>query len=396
VLDTVKIRSPYITEATARAVGELLQRRTCTNLATGEVMYEFTSGPLSGTWDHRISVQVERQEYRSVDTSRLVETQGADTAADGRAHYDQKRSRRPVLMDSPPYLLVECSAHKALLGHNVYGGPLDLVAPVCWLVDQVAAAAGVELANGASWIIRRIDWAECFDLGGFEANQEYMGYLRNAEYPRRKVSRFGLESLHIAGTTSSVKIYCKGPEFAKHDRKRCSRHTDVDSLQKLANTVLRCETEIHARTIDEEFGPGPAVGTPSIVQWVKNLHDRDIGQVLREGTSAVLTVRTAVAVKRRLYEIYGSRQATALWGTWLELSALGEKSAASRGDRVTFWRHRKLLTESGCSWHGGDVKLDTSVRLVPADFTPQRHDPRRLTEEAEQIVLALASYRLSA
>lgn len=394
MLDTVKVRSPYIGEGVASAISALLKRRTCIDLATGVLEYEFTSGPLMGTWDHRISIKVERQEYRAVDTSRLVEVPGP-----GRTHYDQRKSSRPELVDCPPYLLVEGSVHKALLGHNVYGGPLDTAAPVRWLVNMVAEAADVALPPADSWLYRRIDWAECYDLGSPDAVREYIGYLRNAEYPRRKVGRFGLESLHIAGTSSSIKFYHKGPEFHKHDRKRCERFTDdIRALQSVANNTLRCEVEIHARTLDEEYASGPAVGKPEIVQWVQCLHDRDMARVLREGTSAVLIVRTAVAVKRRLYETYSSRQARALYGTWFELCALGEKSVASgfASDRVTFWRHRKLLTEAGCSWHGGDVHLDTSVRLVPADFTPQRHDARRLTTEHDQVVASLAAYRRSA
>lgn len=374
MLDTVKVTSPYVTEAVARAVELLCERRFCVELATGEVLWEFTKGDLDGSYDHRLQLRVKREEWLVLPGQRV-----------------------PQCVPCQPYIELEGSLHKAILGHNIAGGPCDLAPAVRWVVDQLAAAAGVELPDGQRWRLRRVDWAECYDLGSFEAVQEFIGYFRNATFARRKVSWYAQDSLSIPGTTSTVKMYHKGPEFQRHDRPRLRRvdGMDVDALQKLANNVLRCEVEIHARTLDDEYSiaPGPAVGLPQIVQWIQSLHDRDMARVLREGASAVQIVRTAAAVRRRLYETYSARRAAALWGTWLELSAMGEGSARERLPRTTFYRHRQELEAAGCSWHGGDVKLEQRVRLVPADFTPQRHDPRRLVVEDPHVSAVLAPYR---
>lgn len=373
MLDTVKLRSPCLTEGQARAVESCLQRRTCLDLSTGEVLYEFTSGPLAGTWDHRVSVQVERSEWRVFPGQ-----------------------RQPEHVKTAPYLMVEGSVHKAMLGHNVFGGTRDLAAAIRWFVDDLGEKMGVQLPPAALWRLRRVDWAHLFDLGSVEAVQEFIGYMHNTKYARRKVSRFEDEALMVAGTTTSVKLYHKGPEFQKHDRKRVRGHTEVDKLQAIANNLLRCEVEIHARTLDEEYPePGAATVNTVTVEWIENLYDRDLGRLLREGASDMRIVRTATAVRRRLYETYTDAQASALWGTWLELSAMGEGSARARLPRRTFYDHRKKLRAAGCSWHNGDVKLDTRVRLVPEDFTPSRFDPRCCDQEAPRVAELLAPYRVA-
>lgn len=384
MLDTVKIRSPKLPELVALKVERLCERRVCMRVADEAIMWEFTKGQLVGSYDHRLAVHVRREEW--------VQPQRDHAAALGRDGAD--RSVAPILVPCEPYLEVEGSIHKALLGHNVHGGPEDVWAGVRWLVDHLGLAAEVDLPDGSLWQVRRLDWAEVYDLGSAEAVAEFVGYLRNAEFStRRTVGRHGRESIHIPGSTTTVKLYHKGPEFAEHDRKRLRRvwpEDRLDSLQAVANNLLRCEVEIHARALDELLpGHSPA----QVVDLIRQVYDRDIGRVMREGTCSMRIVRTAAAVKRRLYESYSPALARSLYGTWLELSAIGEDAARAKVSRMTFYRHRKALQDAGCSWHGGDVKLDTAVRLVPEDFTPQRHDPRRLVGEHLMVAEALAPYR---
>lgn len=381
MLDTVKIRSPYLSEDVARAVEYHLERRSAVRLADDLLLYEFTSGPLTGTWDHRIRVQVEREEWVNVEA--FARRLGGRAVVHGR--------QAPVKRSCPPYLVVEGSVHKAMLGHNVYGGPGDVVAPVRWLVADMARRMAVELPDGARWRLRRVDWAHMYDLGSVEACQEFVSYLHNVKFPRRKVSRFEDESVMVAGDTTSLKVYHKGPEFQKHDHRRVAQFGDVAAIQGRANMLLRVEVEIHASAIDGEYA-APAVANVT-VDWIESIHGRDIGRLIREGSSAMKTVRTAAAVKKRLYKTYSARQARALYGTWLELAAMGEKSVRSSLTRTTFYDHRKMLVDAGCSWHDTNVKLDDRLRLVPEDFVPLPHDPRCVDVEDPAIAAALAPFR---
>lgn len=371
MLDTIVLQSKTVPETLARAVEGWLERRTCVDLRTGEVKWEFTSGGLEGTWDHRVSVRVERRKW--------VKPQDASI---------------PELQPCKPYLKVECSVHKALLGHNVEGGPDDVEAPMRWLLDRLAQLMDLQLPAADTWAVKRLDWAEVYDLGSYEAVEEYIGYLRNAEFARRKKYSYGFEGVMVAGSTTSVKLYHKGPEFQQHDRKRIKKHGDVLGLQVRANMLLRCEVEIHTIALESNYGcpPGPA---DIEREWVTHIHDREMARLVREGTGPVDRVRTFAAVKRRLFEVYSAKQARTLLGTWMQLSAIGEDAAKASLTRPTFYRHRKQLVDAGCSWHGSDVHLDDSIRLVPENFAPLRSDPRRVTHEAPEVSAALAPYRIA-
>lgn len=380
MIDTLKLRSPYLTEPLAKEVESFLERRTCTDLSTGEIKWEFTKGGLDGTWDHRISVVVERFEFVNLPSKR----------PGGRS--------TPTRIACRPYLTVEGSVHKAMLGHNVFGGPVDVQASARWFIGELARRMQLQLPAADLWVYRRIDQAECFDLSSFDACSEYISYLHNAKFPRRKTMRYADEAIVIVGTTSTDKLYHKGPEFEKNDRLRLRRVLPDDlvkALQDRANMTLRAEVEIKAKTLDEWFTRPdfPAVASAKIGQHLQQLYNRDMDRFLREGASAVQIVRTAVAVKRRLYDSYSPAMARAAYSTWLELSSRGEKAAAECLSRKTFYRHRKALVESGCSWHDGDVKLDQRLRLVPEDFTPQVGDPRRVVGEDPIVAAALAPYR---
>ncbi|MDQ2830919.1 MAG: phage/plasmid replication protein, II/X family [Chloroflexota bacterium] len=390
MLDTVKIQSPHVSERVARAVESLLQQRVCFDVPSDDgerpVRYEFTSGPLQGSWDTRIRVNVERQKWviPANDAGELARFQGASLIT------------RPVQVKCAPYLQVEGSIHKALLGHNVYGGPSDLLAPVRWLVDFIADHAGVALADGGQWKARRIDWAHVYDLGSFEAVQEFVSYFDHAEFPRRQVGRYGHESLMVAGDTTTVKLYHKGPEFQAHDRARVARFDDATGLHLRANMLLRCEVEVRAPVLDDTgHFPSPAVADLNVGE-IERIHSRDMGRLLRQGAAEMRTVRTAKAVKQRLQSQYTPAMARALYGTWLELSAMGEDTVKAGLSRPTFYRHRKQLVDAGCSWHDSNVKLDDRVRLVPAGFVPLPHDERLADREADRVTELLAPYRRSA
>jgi len=410
MLDTIKVESPPLTEAQAAIVRGLLKRRICIDTPTGTIEWDFNGGELDGSYDHRMKIDLKCERWIAVDRGYVVNLAAAG-AAPGPARLDLDYVSKPMpkKVECAPYLVVEGSIHKALLGHNVEGGPLELLPSVRWLVDQLRGRFGLDLPDADGWIVRRVDWAEVFDLGTFEAAQEYFSWFKNVRYPRRTVSLFGDHGVAVPGKVTSTKGYHKGPELQQHDKPRLKRAMGAQAymeLQQRANMLVRFEVGIPARTLDNEYPTGPTAAAISMA-FLRELYSADMGRLLREGESAMETVRTAVAVKRRLFDQYSPSQARALYGTWLELSAMGEKSAREslrsrktqknpRGGLTTFYDHRKKLEAAGCSWLGGNVKLDERVSLVPAGFAPLLHDPRRLTAEAPEVVDQLAPYRRSA
>ncbi len=377
MLDTLKLRSPELLEAVAVAIEHQLTMRRGIDGPTGQILYDLASGPLIGSYDHRVSCTVRRKRWVSERITRRTDNHRNVT----------------YLEPCAPYVEIEGSVHKAMLGHNLEGGASDPVAVCSWFVDFVARGLGVELPPALEWEVRRLDAAEVYalDYAGCEA---YVRGLAGADYPRRKILRYGSETVFFPGSTSAIKVYHKGPEFSKHDRGRLRgvvSSDEVAMLQWRANVLLRVEVEIKARKLDTDFKGPPKVGQLT-EGYITDLFDREIAKMLREGQTAYEIVRTAEAVLERLYGRYSGARASALYGTWLKFAALGEEVARRKMSDRTFYRHRKEMTEAGVSWHGADVAL-VEAGPIPAGFSPIRSDPRRVTGEDARVVTLLAPYR---
>jgi II/X family phage/plasmid replication protein len=389
MIDTVKLVSPELSESDIERIELACTRRSAVHLGTGDVQYEFTTGSLEGSYDHRLSVKIERERW---DSTRLP---------GGRVH--------TRLVPCLPRLSLEGSVHKAMLGHNVSGGPLEPVLASRWLCHEVSERLGVSLPPGDFWEVLRIDWAEAYDLGSFEACQEYIEGLNAAQFPRRKVVRFGSESLMAGGSTTSVKVYHKGPEFSAHDWKRFKKaglpESELIGLQAEANCILRLETSIKSRKLSELYN-----GKPQVVQVRQNalerLHDREVARLLKEAKHDMETVRTHHEVRRRLIQFYPDSEGrfissplnSALFHTWTQLALVGEKEVRRFMSRRTFYRHKKMLAEAGVSWEAADVRIIPRHSAIPTGFSPTRNDPRRLVALAEPVreKLALAEQLVSA
>lgn len=369
--DTVKLRSPTILEESAQRIENLSIRRIADDLARGVRLYEFTKGQLAGSWDSRIGFQVMRSEFVYVP------------------------GQRPAKVACPPYLIVECSLAKVLFGQNIYGGPTDLSESVGDLMTLLGDAFGVVLPAPGLWIVRRIDWAETFALP-FSGIQEYIRHIQTISFPRRRAHKYGDQGLYFPGSTTTVKLYHKGPEFAKHDAPRLRRllrgaesasREDtlrrVRALQRLANNRLRAEVEIHADKLDFDFGHAPRVREIS-PEYPRQVFDVEMRKLVREGSSEQSVVRTTLSVGDRLRAHYGKTHGNRLLGFWCLLAASGEAECRATNPVSTFYRYRKQLQAAGVSWLNTDLQLCGSRNGLPSDFAPIRSDPRLCNRPARE------------
>lgn len=348
-------------------------KRQGMEICSGEVLYEITKGDLLGSWDSRISIRPMREDY-------VIGANG-----------------RPELHPCEPYIIIECSAAKVLNGQNIYGAPVDFQATCQKLIERIANILNVRLPVARAWIVRRVDWAEVYALP-FVAIQEYFEGIQTVQFPRRKASKYGDHAIYFPGSTTTVKLYHKGLEFAKHDTKRMkwfftqwrsqqfpqnemaeknARWVErkIAALQRLANNRLRVEVEIHADKLDADFAHKPRVDEITD-EYLQGIHDLEITRLLKEGKSGMATVRLSKAVSERLCTEYGDTLGNRLHGFWCQLSTHGEPECRKKYPRPTFYRNRKFLMDAGVSWHNTDVKLIRSQGALPADFAPLRTDPR--------------------
>lgn len=373
-LDTVRLKTPYMARNIVdriKAQGESYCRL---RNDTGELVWEITRTNLLGSFDSRIMV---KPMYEDCTKS---------------------KSGKPEWHPSPPYLVIECSIAKAFHGHNVYGAIEDLPQAAEHLRNLLQQLLGIPLPPTDNWTVQRVDWAENFQLP-FQAIQEFFEGIYHVAFPRRKMQKYSNEAIFIPGTTTTIKLYHKGPEFEKHDRKRLyvvlrgvfqqnrpkNAPTDwahrqasrkVAALQRLANNRLRAEVEIHAEKLDYDFGRKPKVQEVT-TEYLQAVFDKEVARLLREGQDGVQIVRTSLAVRDRLDLRYSPELAGLLHGFWLGLATHGEEDMKKRLARPTFYRRRKQLVDAGVSWLATDMQLiERQGQMLPRDFSPVRANQR--------------------
>ncbi len=397
--DTLKLASPTITEQMAQVVeargiwwtklsldpmdntGTAIPARHVDSrsgeVRDGVLLKEVCNVPLLGSHDARVRVAVQREEWK------------------------QEIFRGKVVGLKPfacaPYLEVECSIHKLLLGHNVYGGPMEFRPAAYALVAFLEASLGIVLPGAGDWRVCRVDVAEVFVLGA-EAVQEYIRGLNSAYFPRRGAPiRYGNESLMSAGRTTTVKLYHKGPEFRAHDKSRlrvAMGPAEVEALESVAFDRLRVEVEIKVEKLMRDNGGKKPLVDSITDTYLSGIYEREVARLIREAKSEMDIVRDHDEVRKRLNEQYSRREASILFGFYAELATLGQERVKTTMPVRTFYSRRKLLVDAGIAWHGSNIQIVERLSPVPVDFVPRLADKRRdMQGEAPEVAAILQFWR---
>lgn len=368
--DTIKLKSPSMDRDFIRAVEQKCILRSGIDLASGEMLYELHTGQLLGSWDARISVVPKYDDW-------VTDKNGT-----------------PRLHACEPYLLVEASVHKVMLGHNVYGGPTKFMESCRYLVHLLEKLLEVNLPIADTWTVHRVDVAHVYDLSK-AACKQFFDTMQLVNFPRRKqkASKYDM-AVHFPGKTTTVKFYHKGSEFKAHEPARLraffkqmfkhiygddEKNPDrvdrkIQALQRLADRRLRVEVGINSPKLQYDFGCDPRVCEVTD-SYLEGMHDKEIERILREGKQGMETVRTTDAVCTRLQNEYGRIAGNRLYGFWQSMCTSGDEKTKDRYTKPTFYRNRKLLEDVGVSWIGSDIVIVANDSLIH-DFTPQRVDRR--------------------
>ncbi|CQR45878.1 Phage replication protein CRI [Paraliobacillus sp. PM-2] len=367
-IDTVTLRSPFIDEDMAKRIEEQSIKRQGLDMKSGELLYSLTTARLQGSYDSRISVKIER-------TQRGFE------------------NGMPYEKSCNPYITLECSVHKALVGHNVFGGPEDFISSIKWLIDFTGGLLGVELPYAELWQVRRVDIAEVFE---FQDKSEifnwFSGLQINGLSYKHNVNRFGSHGIQLKKAATRIKFYHKGTEFKKHDMKRLGKFMDRFDLMELefkADYLLRGEVELKARKLKEDFGQIPKVSEISN-EYLERSYDIQVEKFLMESGDNYKIVRNINTVQERLCIVYGARRSIGLFSTWNLLATIGEDFVKKVLQISTFYEHKRLLRRAGCSWHNTNINGESAF---PESFTPVRSDKNRLNEKLHSVSNKLKYYR---
>ena len=365
--DTVVIKSPEIDQETVQKILTFCRIYEGVDIFTGELLYRFTSGELEGSYDYRIRLKVDNTEWIKED------------------------STVPKRVETYWHVVVECSLHKLLMNHNCYGGPDDIKRSIAYLVRFLEQVMYVNLPNYEDWELKRIDVAKIYHFSDKNICKKIVNNMRNSYYTRRK-PRIYDTSVMFSGSTTTVKIYWKGPEFKKHDYKRIKKYIlrevdlswnkdncdllqhklamlqkQFDQVLEKAYRIIRYECEIKPRKLKEAFENDTVLVKDLDDEKLHNIAEKELYKLMKEDDNMDI-VRRSDLVLERLHQLYTNSQANALYATWTKLVQFGESQAKETISRATFYRHKKLLIEAGVSWLCSVVNLK-QFSVVPEGFS---------------------------
>lgn len=363
MIDTVVLESPYISEKQAKAIEYLSTLRAGIDIQEGELLYKIITGNLKGTYDSSIRINLKRDKIESF--------------------YDTRhRKTYQKLVDTKPYIVIELSLHKFILGHNIYGGSDNLEIQVKHLIEFLNKQFEITLPDYKEFIVKRLDYARAFKLDKASIEVFFKG-LNNANYPRRRSLKYDDSGIYFPGFTTTLKFYDKGIEFKKHDRKKLRKilsPKEVMLLEKKAENVLRIEIEMKAKKLKDIYnGKLPKVKEFNIYyayeQW-----EVEVMRVLKTSQESRKLYNTIDEVQRILYTTYSD--ANTLLGTWYRLSTQGYDTVKKSMPKTTFYRHVSKLKQVGIVWNHTNIQVLPN-NLKCYNFNPLYSDEEMLEDEIE-------------
>lgn len=354
MLDTVVLTTESLTTAQYQHIQMQLQARSGVEPSTGEVKYlRYVASPAIPSTGAIVRM--------TVDTAKWVKMPG------------EKAPYRVACKS----LRVEGSVHKAMHGHNVYGGEPDPQAAMAWLIKAVAALLSCDLPPLERWQCARVDFAASFDLGTLANVRGWIRAKSLVVYPRREMEFYSDLGFIARGTTTTVRAYAKGPQFHKEGGYKqllmCSSPDHAFEVSRIADRTLRCEIECKPPKL-AQFSSAADITEG----WLRSVYEEEWRKLLRPIDSDTRLVHTAVEVANRLASCYPDHWLS-LYLVWCGLAIRGEQYYRQNVPSSTWREQRRKLETASVSWTETDVLTLNSPANV-ASFYPALDEPRHLDE----------------
>lgn len=287
-------------------------------------------------------------------------------------------SKSPVLVEGIPYLKFEFSAPKIFWGHNLYSCSVsDACTAANYVRDAFNDIFDVQLPKVRDWYCYRLDTCANFVLDNIEQVKSYIRYLQKFDYPRRVKNLYEDTGIYFASRNNTLKIYCKGVEFKKHDAKRFLSEFEQKQLQNFANKILRIEVE-HKNKL--KFFANDLKINYSLFQGYMKIYDLlnvfdvrcEMEKVVNKFLSGSETkVMKSLDVYKLLCANLDSRSANFYYSIYTLLITQGQNETKRQVKKATYYKALKLFRELGISIIASDIqKLDISLsRGFPEDFS---------------------------
>lgn len=243
MIDTIRLEITGLSSPNLESIKNSLDTLTRVSNEHGELKSIFTQGELQGSWDYRIRAFVSDIGWQSIEEK--IETGRINE------HRFYRTKKRTIPIKVPEFLVIEFSLAKWATGHNLDNSSLlqDLVRLVNfrkWLMAKFR----VTLPSIKTWYVTRLDIANNYNLGSFSNTLKTVSVFKGLNYPRRKNPRIFDTSVKWSGLRT-LKVYCKGPEYKKNDKKRLVQIQPemAKYLQSIADNLLRIEIEFRKKAL---------------------------------------------------------------------------------------------------------------------------------------------------
>jgi II/X family phage/plasmid replication protein len=273
----------------------------------------------------------------------------------------------PQEVEGIPYLRLEFSVPKILHGHNLLSVGMDGVIEACAIVKAgFEKMSGVVLDGPGDWYVYRVDVCANFELETIDEVKSYIRYLQRLDYPRRIGNAYKNTGMYFGSVHNTLKIYCKGAEFKKHDAERFISDFERFRYQKQADKILRIEVELkrrlkylieqHEEKYNEKFLKFKGyVSLDDLIYIVdfKNEMERVMQKFL---VSSDTKIMRSLEVLNILKSILKASSARSYYALYMLLVTQGQEEVKRQVSKSQYYRALKIFRECKISIIASDIE----------------------------------------
>ena len=338
----------------------MTQRVDCVD---GSVEFEYYNFEMSHSWNYRVRWKL--------DDKRFIYDPGLQLT---------------TLASGHPHLKIEFSAPKIMLGNNIQTIDLNMAEIAAQTVKKkFEKTFKVRLPLVRDWYLTRLDVCSNFVLPSPDAVKEIIQYLQRLDYPRKIENTYRNESIYCASRHATLKIYAKGPEFKKHDKKRFKDEIEAQTLYEIACNIIRVEAELKLRLryiVTQWLDMLDIRDKIKITTWNGYLKYNKMMQLLdckneleRMLTNLMICKETkamkAKDVHDTLRKNFSDEQADVFMGMYSVILTQGIKASRQIYNKQKMARALRAYRSLGISFTNSDVPAINSDIKIPHDFSFQ-------------------------
>lgn len=266
------------------------------------------------------------------------------------------------------YIEIEGSYHKFVMGYNSHDGFYNLQLICINLINIVEKNYNVKLPNYNHWFLQRVDIAICYDLEKQDNIKLYINNLSKCNFPRRNLKYYENESIYIAGTTTTLKIYNKLLEFYNNDYKKI-KNLEFDLMEHLEKIkgFIRFECEIKKRKLKDLVNKRYVRVNQVFYKDLKDIWHEEFEKLLKILNTDLIPIRNQDEVKYRLNNKFKRVRANHLFEFYIHILTRGINDVKGDLDKSSYYKNLSDLKKCGIDF-SQNLNLNTTKDYL--DFNP--------------------------